>query len=489
MKLFSVRFRRTSLILVGCTTFLLGIGLARYDHLNVSIIWIILLACYTGIAWRRKNILTLLFVVATCLLFGLWRGNQFAIETQAYQHLYEHNVTIIGEVKSDSIYGKNGQLSFELGKVELVKPYRDSMVGVVNVSGYGENAIYRGDIVSVQGKLKSTLGSKQGRISYAEVNLLNSNPSLVQKLRSKFTAGIYSAIPDPEASFGLGVLIGQRDTLPKETSDILKIVGLTHIIAVSGYNLTILVRAAQRAFGKRSKYQATLAAFLLITSFLAVTGLSASIVRAAIVSTLGLLAWYFGRLIRPTLLIALSAAITAGWYPIYPWSDIGWYLSFLAFFGVLVLAPLVTQRIWGPDKKHSTMNLVIIESFCAQIMTIPIILFIFHQSSLVGLVANILVVPLVPLAMVLGLFAGIAGVFVPILAGYVAWPATILLTYMLDVARVLSRVPNAQVKLNVDLFTMLFLYATLLFICWVLYLKVKGKYGTIKQNYFDEMTG
>ncbi len=468
---------------------LVGLAVSRLDLVGIHIVWILLSMVFVIASWRNKNIITLMFLVIFCFLVGLWRGQQFLVYTEQYNTLFDQKVTLVGVAKSDAIYGKNGQLSFDMGDLELTKPQADSLVGTISVSGYGENTIYRGDKLQVEGKLRRTLGSKQGRISFANLSIINKTASPVQKIRSKFASGMYNAVPEPEASFALGLLIGQRDTLPKNTSDILKIVGLTHIIAVSGYNLTILVRAAQRGFGGRSKYQAILVATTLILAFLAVTGLSASIVRASIVCSLGLTAWYFGRSIRPTLLVALSAVITALWYPIYLWSDIGWYLSFLAFFGVLVLAPLIAQRIWKPDKQVSTINLLIVESFCAQIMTIPIVLFIFHQTSLVGLMANILVIPLIPLAMLLGLIAGIAGVFVPAVAGFIAWPATILLTYILDVARVLSRAPHAQLGASLTVFGVVFLYGVLLFISWVLYHKLKREHGIIRQNNFEETIG
>src|SRR5690606_22117849 len=101
-----------------------------------------------------------------------------------------------------------------------------------------------------------------------------------------FAAGLQSALPEPQASFGLGILIGQRDTLPEKTSDMLKMVGLTHIIAVSGYNLTVLVRFTRRLLAKRSKFQATAGAIARILAFLLVTGGQPSIVRAAIISIL-----------------------------------------------------------------------------------------------------------------------------------------------------------------------------------------------------------
>jgi hypothetical protein len=75
-------------------------------------------------------------------------------------------------------------------------------------------------------------------------------------------------------------------------------------------------------------------------------------------------------------------------------------------------------------------------------MTIPLVLYIFGQVSLVSLLANMLVVALIPLAMLLSLVAGLAGMLVGALSGWLAWPAMVLLTYMLDIVTVLSRLPH-----------------------------------------------
>jgi competence protein ComEC len=210
-------------------------------------------------------------------------------------------------------------------------------------------------------------------------------------------------------------------------------------------NLTILLRSADRVAGKRSKRLKLLLSIGLIALFLLFAGTSASIVRAAIVSMLSIAAGYYGRSFKPMVLILLAAALTAFANPFYVWSDVSWYLSFLAFYGVMVLAPLIQKR-WSERWKESLVAAVALESICAEAMTLPYILHVFGQMSFVGLVANVLVVALVPLAMLLTLIAGLAGMLLAPIMGWLAWPARILLTYMLDVASLLSHVPHVFVQ-------------------------------------------
>jgi competence protein ComEC len=248
-------------------------------------------------------------------------------------------------------------------------------------------------------------------------------------------------------------------------------VGLTHIIAVSGYNLTIIMQASRRLMGNRSKRVSTFLSVALIGVFLLLAGSSASIVRAAIVSLLSIATAYYGRNFRPLNLICLAAVITAWANPVYLWSDLSWYLSFLAFFGVMILAPLVQARLKSKFF-GSLIGAVALESICAEIMTLPFVLHIFGQMSRVGLIANVLVVTLIPLAMLLGLIAGLAGMLAGNLAGWFAWPATLLLNYMLDLAHILAGLPHIFVEgIGLSLVQMLVLYGLVAWLVAVLWYK------------------
>jgi competence protein ComEC len=259
--------------------------------------------------------------------------------------------------------------------------------------------------------------------------------------------------------------------LPEATDQQLRQVGLTHIIAVSGYNLTVIVMACRRLLARHSKYQATALCVALIAVFLALTGSSPPIVRASLISVIGIAAWHYGHTIKPLVLLLVGAAITVVANPLYFWGNVSWYLSFLAFFGVLVLAPLVTRRLMG-NKEPKIVATILIESTCATVMVVPYVLYIFGQTSLISLVANMLVVPLIPLAMVVGLVAGLGDMWRAAWAGWFAWPARLLLKYMLDIAALLSRVPHAFVEnIGVSLVVMLSMYAILAAITFILWRK------------------
>jgi competence protein ComEC len=417
--------------------------------------------------------------VAMVLLGGLAVGSDRGGIYNQQQHIYASyigkSMTISATVLNDAVYDSKYQLVCNATHIRLANGR--TLVGQIQVGGFGAPALFAGDTIQITGKLRPAYGSGQASMSFARITVLAHHSSYISTVRRNFAAGLQSALPEPTASFALGILIGQRSTLPKINKTELLMVGLTHIIAVSGYNLTILVIAMRRVSGRHSKRISFGLAFSTIVFFVMLTGSSASIMRAAIVSTLSITAGYYGRKVKPLLLILIAATVTAYITPFYIWGDASWYLSFLAFFGILVVAPLLEVR-W---KAKNIIILLVIETIAAELMTIPYILMTFGQISPISLVANVMVVALVPLAMLLSAIAGVAGMMTPMFAGWVAWPATICLTYMLDTAHLLSRIPHSFLNnLSLALGPMLFLYAVLLVFVMLLSRRThQFKYGKI----------
>ncbi len=438
------RLNRQYIVCAACLALAAGTLVARVLPLH-STAWLWSVVPFVALSLRRHNITTLVLLGVLAFGVGWWRGSYFVHRLDINQSLYEQKVTIVGRATDDAVYGKQYQLEFSLSDARALSPGAVPIVGGITVRGFGEPVIYRGDIVRVTGKLFPTRGNNVASISYANLTVMQRDTSWVNDVRRKFAAGMQSALPEPLASFSLGLLIGQRSTLPDEVNDQLRRVGLTHIIAVSGANLTIIVTACRKLLAKRSKFQTMASCLLLLGLFLLMTGSCPPIVRASIISLLGLWAWYYGREISAIVLVLVGAAITVLANPLYLWGNVSWYLSFLSFFGVLIVGPLVRVRLYG-DREPGLVSGVVLETLCASVLVIPYVLYIFGQTSLVSLPANILVVPLIPFAMLLGLAAGLAGMLLPVLAGWFAWPAVMLLTYMLDVSALLSRVPHAFVE-------------------------------------------
>jgi len=472
------RYRRTTLVAVFCMALLTGLGVARATDFDIIILLVssvILLATL-----RNQRTACLLAVILFGICVGGYRGSFYMDRLADYADLYNQKIVLVGKAVDDAGYGKQSQLTFDL-RAGQVDGTGDPLVGKIGVSGFGVNSVARGDIVQVEGKLRKGLGSRQGYMSFAKLSVISSQPTAIDNFRHKFAAGMQSALPEPAASFAMGLLIGQRATLPASVYQDLVMVGLVHIIAVSGYNLTIILRACMSLLGNRSKFQTLAIAITLISVFLLITGASASIIRASIVSAMSIASWYYGRNFKPLVIILLAAVMTAYVNPLYPWGDIGWYLSFLAFYGVMILAPQVRLKWKSSRLRDSAIIGIALESLCAEIMTLPIVLYIFGQLSAVSLVANVLVAAFVPIAMLLSVIAGLAGMLMTPTVGWFAWPCVIILTYMLDTARILASIPYVfRENVYITAAGMVAMYAVIVGINIVLYSKLRRNPDTIQ---------
>lgn len=440
-----------------------GVIAAQYWSELHSPAWLLVGVSLAALGFWRGRVYALVFVVVAGGVIGLWRGSIGQQELMPYKNIIGYELSVRGKVSEDPDTGKSGELVMRLSDV-VVSGH--TLPGMIWVSAELQPEIKRGDSVTVEGKLSEGFGNFAASMYRAEI-IKAERPipgDVAGQVRDWFAASVRQAVPEPEASLGIGYLVGQRRSLPPELDEALQISGLTHIVVASGYNLTILVRLARRLFVKVSKYLAALASGSMIFAFTMVTGMSPSMSRAGLVAGLSLLAWYYGRKFHPLVLLPFVAAITLLVNPSYGWNDLGWQLSFAAFAGVMILAPLAQRYFFG-DKKPGTVRQILGETVAAQLFTLPILLLTFGEFSNVAIVANMLVLPLVPLAMLLTFLAGVGTLLLPDLAGWWGAPAEWLLEYMVWVAQYLANLPWAQTQLTINGWVVAGSYAALVALC------------------------
>lgn len=429
---------------------------------------------------RRRGFLMLALPI-TLFILGWYRGQAVMKQIAVYDGLIGKTVTIEATAIDDAVYSDRGQLEFAVGSMRLQSPFMIGLVGEMDVEGQGIPIVYRGDRVTVEGRLFRKRGGQIVGTSFAKLSLVSRSKSPIESTRRNFAAGMQNVLPEQLASFGLGILIGQRTTLDPGLEQEMITVGLIHIVAVSGYNLTVIIEIVRRVFRRRSRFQSLVFALGLIAVFLLFTGYAPSILRAALVSSLSLIAWFFGRVFKPMFLLLFVAALTAGINPIYLWSNIGWYLSFTAFFGVLVLGPLLKERFVPEKWQDNLLPSVLSETVSAQLCTLPIILFIFGRLSIISILANMLVVPLTPLAMLLSFLAGLSGMIGLFFSKLVVLPGQIVLEYMLSVSSLLAKVPYANVEVRINTIQMIAMNLLLVAFVLLLRMKVTAKAATITE--------
>jgi competence protein ComEC len=455
---------------------ILGVVSAQYIPSTwfYSVAWLLDgVALATFGLWRRRQYVILVVLVAGGLI-GLWRGSISQQALLPYEHLIGKTAVVEGVVSEDVDIGKNGELVFRLRDIAIDG---NPCAGEVWVSVSENTDVKRSDFVRVSGKLAEGFGNFSASIYRGALEgVRRPNPGDVAlRVRDDFAEKVRKVVAEPEASLGIGFLVGQRRSLPPELDEALRIAGLMHVVVASGYNLTILVRLARRLFVKVSKYLATFVSGVMIIGFIAVTGASPSMSRAGLVTGLSLLAWYYGRRFHPLVLLPFVAALTLLVNPSYGWNNLGWQLSFAAFAGVMIFAPLAQAYFFG-KKKPGTLRQILGETISAQTVTLPILIVAFGEFSNVAIVANILVLPLVPLAMLLTFVAGVSVPLLPgIAASFLGSLAEWLLRYMTTIAESLAKLPWAQTTLSADWRFAMFYYAAIVAAC--LYMWRRTKYS------------
>ena len=445
-----------------------GVAWAQWLQVGSAVLCVVAVALAGLALWKRRRFL-IVFAVVAGLCLGLVRGSGDQHELTLYRSLYGRSVVLTGTIKDDVTESSAG-VGIQLVNVKLGN---QALPGQVWVTLRKAGDLRRGDSVTVYGTLKAGFGNYAGTLSgtvQRTQRVVGGDPAL--EARDGFASAVRRATDEPAASLGIGYLLGKKSTLPDQLLEALKVAGLTHIIVASGYNLTILVRLARRLFAKISKFLAMFVSVGLIGGFIAITGLSPSMTRAGLVTGLSLWAWYYGRKFHPVMLLGLALALTTLWQPNFAWGDVGRQLSFAAFAGVMIVAPIMTAYFFG-EKDPPLVGQILLETTAAQLMTVPVLLVTFGQVSVIALLANLLIVPFIPLAMLLTTVAGVGGLL-PIGAAFLGWPAQQLLNTMIVVVYWCAEQPWAQLTQSIGWLGALVWYSGLLSI--VSYMKWRSGY-------------
>lgn len=234
---------------------------------------------------------------------------------------------------------------------------------------------------------------KNHQLSKLKESLLTTKQTFVRHLD-----GLYE---EPERSLLLGILIGARKTLPQPIVDDFNATGTSHIIAISGYNITIIITALSFFiiyFGRRISFWISVA---IIAAFVVFTGASASVVRAAIMGGLLLVASNIGRQYRVAAALFFAGALMLVINPkILVW-DVGFQLSFAASLGIIYFLPQL-ERLTEQWENPLQIKSSFLTTIAAIVATAPLLAFTFGTFSLVAPIANILVLPIIPITMLLG---------------------------------------------------------------------------------------
>jgi competence protein ComEC len=405
----------------------------------------------------KKEILIIFILVITSIV----RYFYFIPKAPVYNEAVGKKVLIVGTISEDpDVRLNNKQLNIKLKDKDaniLVFVGREEEVsygGNVEVSGILEEPE---NFITNSGKefnYKRYLANKDIYyiIKNADIKIIsNGNGSkiktLLYKLRNSFIKNINKVISMPESDLANGLILGVRGGFDAETKQEFIETGTVHIIALSGYNVSIVAEGVMKTVSLVfTEMISIILGIIIIILFVVMTGASSTAIRAGIMATIMLLGrmtnrkYIAGRalIIAGLLMIALDPRVL---------TDMSFQLSFIATGGVLYLTPKVLNWFKFLPLRFGFREMIA-STVAATIAVLPILLNLTGVLSLVSLPANILILLLIPTAMLLIFITGISGFISPlfsIIFGYISY---IILLYILSVIHYFGSLSFASVTIQ-----------------------------------------
>ncbi len=304
---------------------------------------------------------------------------------------------------------------------------------------------------------------------------------IAYRLREKAFQIVYRLYPDPEASLLAGILLGIESGISLPLEEAFIRTGTAHIIAISGFNFSVLAGFLIKLFRRLlGRWRGAFAALIAIAFYTILVGGSAAVVRAAIMGGLGVFSSQVGRRQHGLNSLAFIAALMALFDPNVLW-DIGFQLSVGATLGLILFSEPITQgfvalaKRWIPEplavQVAGPVGEFFLFTFAAQVMTLPITVYYFGRISISALIANPLVLPVQPAVMILGGLSILVGLVIIPLGQLVAWLAWPFLLFTVRIVESLGAFPGGEIRFGQVAFLVIVIYYLL-----VLSYTFTGKY-------------
>lgn len=476
---------RSQLFLCACCALLVGVALASWMTIAPIVLWCGVLMGAIALLMRGRAVIVGVCVLALCV--GAWRtqsvlGHSSALWDAAAS---KPTVELWGYADGDfEATATGGRYTFRVLQMRLGNATM-SFDDRVMVSGPGWVRPLQGQWFVLKGKIQQpkryddfdyiSYLAKEGihaTMYYPtyDVSLTDEAPMLMRArvavvsclagVRRALTQSLARSVPEPESGYLASLLVGAKGNVGASLKEAFARTGTSHIVALSGYNITIIATVLMMLLAPLGARRSYWIAIIAIGLFVVMVGGGASVVRAAIMGVLAMTAQRLGRLSDAGNTMAATAAAMCVFNPLVLRWDVGFQLSFLAFAGIVYVQPLIEPWMTRVLRWKSLASLVS-TTLSAQVLVLPLLLVVFKVLAVYTLPVNILVLPLVPLAMALGFATALAGFvwsWAGLLVGQLAWLVAAL---QLSIVSRVAALPSAALTVPLSGTTAVAIYAAL----------------------------
>ena len=428
----------------------------------VTIGWIALISFILVLWWYKKRLdttalyLGLIVVMLVCFAGGLARM-EWALKTNP-----STLATSVGEkVELTGVVVTEPEVTAKSTRLTVLV---DGERILVSTDRYATVAY--GDEIKFSGKLKEpeAFETDFGRtfnypgylavrdifylVSFATIDVTatgKGNPVLATLIHSKqrFLEQIKLVIPEPAVGLGAGLLLGVKSSLGEEIEEAFRTTGIIHIVVLSGANIMLIVIFLMYvlAFVVSIRTRAVLGIVSIIL-FALMVGFSATVVRASAMAVLIMLALLIGRQYAILRALFCAGIVMLLINPLLLVYDIGFQLSFLATVGLVLVAPQFEMLMLGVSSRFKLKE-YFLATLSTQLAILPLLLYQIGQFSVVAILVNMAVLPMVPVAMLSTFITGVISFISPVAASVVAVIATSTLNYIIIIATKVAALPFA----------------------------------------------
>ncbi len=396
--------------------------------------------------------------LAIISLFFICGAGYYAFDDARY------HAGVITIAEHNSFRGIVERTTLGLEKQDLVVRLAAPQGGRVKITTARYPEWQYGDEITFDGKSEPPSGNSAGYLSKERIGGLMSFPpikllahnkgntfkAVLLNIKSSVETSYRRTLSPMHAAFLSGLILGDTAEFSKEFRQKMSATGTSHLVALSGYNVTIIAKSVLAALGVFfSRRKAIWVAAAAIFAFVVMTGAEASVVRAAIMALIIIIAEHSGRLYSVRNAVAVAAFIMVIVNPkVLRW-DIGFQLSFLALLGLVYLRPVVAKVFRfasGPGFLGWRENFL--STLSAQLAVLPILILSFGSFSPISLLTNLLILSAVPATMFLGAALASASIVSYLFAGAIGLIVSVFLAYEIGVIDLFSRF-SAGIPLSV----------------------------------------
>lgn len=337
---------------------------------------------------------------------------------------------------------------------DIILALEKPLNGLIEVYARPYPVFQYGDLIKLTGivkeppeKLKNYYSKNgiSGIVNFANLELIesghgNSIKAALLSFKNKIVEIFRQSLPDEKAAFLAGITIGERSSFSKEFKQKMSLSGTTHLVAMSGYNISVIALTIGVIFGSfLSPAISFYISVLFIILFVLMTGAEASVVRAAIMGIIALVAQKAERIYSLRNAITIAAFLMVLFNPMVLFFDVGFQLSFAALMGIIYLQPALKSFFKIESRGLLSWKENALTTVSAQLAVIPLLLANFGVFSLTSFFANILILGVMPMTMGLGFVMASFGFVSIFLAQIIGLAVNILISYEFFIINLFSK--------------------------------------------------